>query len=210
MNQQLTTADKEIDNIANEAQHDAGFQSMLKFKKGDYYCDQEQVPLGTMYLAHCKAWTKSWIHFVDKKVVERRIYRIANGERAPERDEIPDNDQSVWPADPNGKPMDPWVLQYLLPLEQQESGEVHIFVAQSFGGRRAVGEICTTWAKRAKRTPGCGQPIIMLAKEMMPTKNWGDVPRPCFEVMGWDDRMQATKEVEVEKMKPEFDDEIPF
>ena len=81
----LPTKD-EIDNIGNEAQKDAGFQKMLKFKKGDYFCDGEEVPLGTKYIAHCIGWTKTWVHFVDQKVVERKLYRIAEGQRAPERD----------------------------------------------------------------------------------------------------------------------------
>lgn len=210
MNDQALTSNKEAENIESEAREDTGFSSMLKFKKGEYYCDGELVPMGTQYLAHCKAWTKTWIHFVDKKVTERKIYRVALGERAVERDELSDNDQGTWPRDPNGKPMDPWVLQYLVPFEDQESGNVRIFVAQSFGGRRAVGDLCTAWAKRARRDPKCGQPIIMLAKVNMPTKNWGDVPRPSFEVLAWDDTVQVTKEVEVEKVKQDFDDEIPF
>lgn len=211
MTGQQLTSNREAQNIADEAQKDAGFQSMLKFKKGDYYCDGEEVPLGTQYLAHCRAWTKTWVHFVDKQVVERRVYRVANGERAPERDEIPDNDESQWPIGPNDRPQDPWVLQYLLPLENQTNGDVHIFVAQSFGGRRAVSEICTKWAKRAARDPKGGQPVIKLGKAMMPTKKWGDVPRPDFVFVGWDDGAeQLVQEVDMDQVKEPFDDEIPF
>jgi hypothetical protein len=209
MDQDLTT-NREAENIVSEAQGDTGFQKMLKFKKGDYWCDGEEVPHGTVYLAHCKAWTKTWVHFEDKKVVERKIYRVAQGQKAPERDQLPDNDQSTWPMGPSGKPQDPWVLQYLLPLESQETGEVQIFVAQSFGGRRAVADICTQWGRRAAKNPKSGQPIIKLAKAAMPTKNWGDVPRPDFQVLGWDDTSLEHKEVDVTTIKEDLNDDIPF
>jgi hypothetical protein len=211
--QELMT-NREAENIVNEAREDAGFQKMLKFKKGDYWCDGEEIPLGTVYLAHCKAWTKTWVHFELSSVVERKVYRVALGERAPERDQLPDNDESKWPMGPNGKPQDPWVLQYLLPLEDQGSGDVQIFVAQSFGGRRAISELCTAWGRRVTKNPKGGQPIIQIGKAMMPTKKWGDVPRPDFEVIGWDDTAVEHKAVDMAavslKQSNEFNDEIPF
>lgn len=217
MSNQEMTNNREAENIAREAQTDAGFQKMLKFKKGDYVCDGEEVEIGTVYLAHCKAWTKTWVKFVDKKVTERKVYRISLGERAPERDQLPDNDPAAWSIGPDKKPQDPWALQYLLPFENQETGDVQIFVAQSFGGRRAVADLCTAWAKRAGRHPHGGQPIIKLEVTTFPTKNWGDVKRPIFEVIGWDDRVgqpggtAEVKTVDVQKIKQdEMDDEIPF
>lgn len=218
----------EIRNIGEEAQQDAGFQKMLKFKKGTYICDGEEVPLGTRMLAHTLSWTKAWIHFVDQKVVERKNYRIARGERAPERERLPDNDQSKWPIGINKLPADPWVYQYLLPMENPETGDVAIFVASSFGGRRAIADLCTAWSRRAAQIQKLGkvggQPFVTLQTVLMPTKNFGDVPRPHFEIVSWDDpdelaeildgspvlakpRIEVSEEV---LKKQEFDDEIPF
>jgi hypothetical protein len=194
---------------------------MLKFKKGEYFCDGEEVPLGTQYIAHCIGWTKTWVHFEDQKVVERKIYRVARGEKAPERDRLPDNDESKWPIGINRQPADPWVYQYLLPMEDQQSGEVRIFVGSSFGGRRAVADLCSAYARHSTKNKGSGQPIISLQMLMMPTKNFGDVPRPHFEIVGWDEVSQpgsantAAREPirtvsEAVLKKQEFDDEIPF
>jgi hypothetical protein len=54
----------------------------------------------------------------------------------------------------------------------------------------------------------------------MPTKNFGDVPRPHFEIVGWDDdgvvdgggvpREPIRTVSEAVLKKQEFDDEIPF
>ena len=48
----------EAENILNAAQKDAGFEKLLKFRKGDYFSDEQLVPLGTKYIAHVIGWTK--------------------------------------------------------------------------------------------------------------------------------------------------------
>ena len=205
------TSNREAENIINEAQSDTTFLKMLKFKQGDYWCGDEEIPLGTVYLAHCKSWTKSWIHFENRRVVERRNYKVAAGEKAPERDRMPNNDQETWPPGPDGKTkQDPWAFQYLLPFENQETGEVQIFVAQSFGGRRAVSDLCTQWGRRILKNPKAGQPIIKIGKTTFPSKNFGDVKAPVFEVIGWDDTAVEHREVDVKSLKDDMNDEIPF
>lgn len=204
---------QELENLKKATRDDVRFQKMLKFKKGDYFCGEEQIPLGTVYLAHTKSLVKTYIHFVDKKVVERKIYRAALGETCPDRHEIPDNDESLWPKDAAGKPQDPWPLQYLVPFENMENGDVHIFVGQSVGGRRAIIELVDTYLKRASRERKTGQPIIKLATTTFPSKNWGDVKAPLFDIIGWDDTVAGAvaKQVDLEAVKKaEFNDEIPF
>jgi hypothetical protein len=136
---------------------------------------------------------------------------VALGERPPEREELDDPDEAKWPEGLDG-PADPWVYQYLLPLENVSSGEVVIFATSSFGGRRAVADLCSAYGKRAKRVTTCGQPIVALATVDMPTKKFGKVPRPHFEIVGWDDGTADN----VEQPPPavtlghELNDEIPF
>ena len=141
----------EIDNILGAAQEDAGFAKLLKFKKGGYFIGEELVPLATEYIAHAIGWTKCWIKFVDDEVAERKVYRVALGERPPERENLDDLDQDNWPDGIDGKPADPWSLQYLLPLEKLSDGEVVIFTTSSFGGRRAVAELCAAYASAQQK-----------------------------------------------------------
>lgn len=197
--------------IADAAMDDAGFQKMIKFRHGDYWSDEVQIPLGTRMLVHCVGWTKCWIHFEHRQVVERKVYRVLQQENPPTRDELDHNDPSTWPPGPDGRPADPWVYQYLLPLED-DYGEVRIFVASSLGGRRAVSDVCSAWGRRAARDENCGQPFVKLQKTLMPTKNFGDVPRPLFEIVGWDKPGQDMVEVNtasIEKVD-DMNDEIPF
>jgi hypothetical protein len=186
-NRSLTTHGTEIEHIHDAAQEDAGFGKILKFKKGDYSINEEEIPLGTKFIAHTRAWSKGWIKFVDGEVTERNMYRVALGEKPPEREELDDQDQDNWPEGLDGKPADPWVYQYLLPFEDPSSGEIVVFVTSSFGGKRAVADLCAAYARRAAKVAGCGQPIIKLQVTDMPTKKFGKVPRPSFEVIGWDE-----------------------
>ena len=211
-NTHIASPSSEAQAIAKAADQDVGFQKMLKFKKGDYWCDNEEVPKGTTYIAHAVGWTKTWVHFESGMVVERRIYPMKDNPVVPERDELPNNDQSTWPPGIDDRPADPWVLQYLLPMENPNTGDIHVFVSGSYGGKRAIGDLCANWARRNIKNPDCGQPIVKLQKAMMPTKKFGDVPRPYFEVVGWDDaRTEMRREVDIEKVEQhQFDDQIPF
>ena len=84
------------ENILIAAQEDVGFDKILKFKKGDYFIGEQKVPLLTKYIAHPEAWTKCWTKFEDNKVVDRRLYRVARGEKPPEREDLDEQDESTW------------------------------------------------------------------------------------------------------------------
>lgn len=177
----------------------------MKFKKGSYVVDDQTVPLGTEYLLHATAWVKSWTKFIDGAFIERQLYRVALGEQPPEREELDDQDQTTWKPGIDGKPRDPWILQYMVPLEDLSSGDIVVFTTQSAGGQRAVSDICGTYAKRCKRGV-FGQPIVKLQSTMMPTRKFGDVQRPLFEVSRWDDGEPAQND---DSAVP-FDDAIEF
>jgi hypothetical protein len=200
----------EANHIAVAAMQDAGFEKLLKFKKGVYEVDGTTVPMGTEYIAHCVGWTKCWIKFVDQKVVERKMYRVAEGARVPEREELDDNDRNKWPPGPNGQPADPWAYQYLLPLEDK-AGDLLIFVTSSIGGKRAVADLCKSYSRRATRTGASEQPVIKLGGAVMPTRMYGDVPRPNFEIVGWDQSREGIRTIQApDTLKDEMEDDIPF
>ena len=201
----------EAENILGAAREDAGFEKLLKFKKGEFLIGEELVPLGTEYIAHVVGWTKCWIKFVDGEVADRKPYRVAYGEQPPEREDLGDLDRDTWPDGLDGKPADPWVLQYLVPLENLSSGEIVVFVTPSTGGRRAVADLCAAYAMRVAKKPNSGQPIIRLRETAMPTRRYGKVPRPYFEIFGWDESSDDGNETPpAVTSEGEFADEIPF
>lgn len=212
MNETLPAV-KEADAILAGVQADAGFERMLKFKKGRYVdSDGLDIPKDSKFVAHCVGYTKCWIKFKDQEFVEKHLYRVSLGEVPPERDELDDNDPTKWAIGINGGPADPWVLQSILPLED-EKGDILLFVASSFGGKRAVADLCRAYAQRTKRTGQSEQPIILLKETMMPTKKFGPVPRPFFEIVGWDSsNREGIREVKPanESLRDEMNDAIPF
>jgi hypothetical protein len=199
----------EVENIHAAAQEDAGFEKILKFKKGKYFIGEDEIPLGTKYLAHTTAWTKCWIKFLDGEVADRKMYRVALGEKPPVREDLDERNEDEWPNGLDGEPADPWVYQYLLPLENLETGEVAIFVSSSYGGKRAVSDLCDAYAKNTKKT-GCGQPIIKLKTTDMPTKKFGKVPRPLFEVDHWDEAGGVEVMPPTTSPPDDMNDAIPF
>src|SRR5262249_55941479 len=185
MSNDVAVRSSQLANIEAAAREDAGFEKILKFKKGEYFIGEDEIALGTEFLAHTVGWVKCWIKFLNGEVAERKLYRVALGEKPPLREDLDCRDEDEWPAGLDDEPADPWVFQYLLPLENLESGEVVIFVTSSFGGRRAIADLCDGYTKRAKKAR-YGQPIIKLAKADFVTKKFGKVPRPLFEVVSWD------------------------
>ena len=183
---------------------------MLKFVKGKFKVQDNEVPLGTQYIAHANQLTFCWIKFRDKKVVDRKFGKAIDRWRPPERDELDDGDQSQWETGLDGKPKDPWVFQRLLPFEHLESGEVVIFVTSSTGGKIACDELVREYARRVKRTGSRALPIVALRSKDMPTTYYGPVPRPYFEVVGHEDTDGKGVEVDFGKDKGPISDSIPF
>jgi hypothetical protein len=208
--QNIVPIHSEAENIARAAQEDAGFLPNLKFNAGAYFLDKEEIALGSKFLAHAIGWTRVWLKFGQGKLLERNAYPVLEGRSPPLRDDLGDLDQSRWEiSEMTRQPQDPWVLQQQLPMES-EHGMMCTFISSSFGGKRAVSDLCSAWARRASRDPRAGQPIIKLSKTMMPTR-FGPKPRPLFEIVGWDEVREAVRAVEQTRVKTDdMNDEIPF
>jgi len=166
-----------------------GHEKLLKFVKGKYKVRDDEVSLGTQYVAHANQLTYCWVKFVDKKVVERRHGKAVEKWVPPEREDLDDKDLSKWETGLDGKPKDPWSFQHLLPFENLENGEVVIFTTSSIGGQMATEEIVNAYARRLKRAKSRALPIVKLASKDMPTRYYGNVPRPHFEVDGLEDAL---------------------
>jgi hypothetical protein len=199
----------EADNILTASHEDCGFGKLAKFKKGQYFVNDDEIPLGTEFVAHANQWTYCWLNFMNGKVTDRRMSKVAEGIAPPRREDLGDNDPSKWETGLDGKPKNPWSLQYLLPLENLENGEVLIFTTGSVGGKMGVAELCRTWARRAKKGLRA-LPIVKLSAIDMPTKVFGPVPRPHFRIVNWDEAAASSIEVIPFNAASDLDDEIPF
>lgn len=143
--------------------------------------------------------------------MEKKLYKVALGERRPPREELDDTQKM-------NTEYDPWSDQYFLPMENLATGEVVIFVTSTYGGREAVRNLCDEYQKRT-RAGQFGQPIVQLAVGKWKSKKFGEQPCPAFEIVGWDDKQADMNASEVSiaaalpvtaKPRDDMDDEIPF
>ena len=69
-------------------------------------------------------------------------------------------------------------------METLDTSELLLFYTTSAGGIRACRELSDVWARTAR----CGVlPIIALQVAQMRIKDIGNVPRPDFPIVAWDD-----------------------
>jgi hypothetical protein len=202
------------------AAHDvkSGFGKLLKFTKGEFQTGDNQLPIGTKFVAHVDQIARAWVQFSGTKLVDIKLYKVVDGSRLPAREELGDNDETLWEPDPRGGRKDPWALQWYLPLSGLTDGEVLTFVTSSQGGIGALGRLCTLYGRRFE-TGQRGLPVIELATDSYKHKAFGTVKVPEFKVLSWDDsvpRPQHDAPVDAEfapadaKSSDDIDDMIPF
>lgn len=152
MSKELTTKDQDAaDMILRETRDHT---RLLQFKKGKYFCGDDEVEAGHEYIAFPLDMMRGGILFVDGIPVEQRIGRVAAGFRL-NVEELGDG----------------WQRQILLPLEDTETGEVLAFVSTSTGGEIAVEELSRRVAHDVKKgSVAAGTPLIRLAVGSFPTK----------------------------------------
>jgi hypothetical protein len=186
---------------ANEAGGEIGL--LLKFVKGKYEVGDDEVPLGTQFVAHIDQLARGYVKFLDGQVADRRIGMVADGYKLPPREELGDLDETRWEKDSQGKPRDPWVVQWYLALTRVETGELLTFVTGSKGGISAIGALCRVYARKY----GIGVlPIVALRVRSYKHKLFGRIETPDFEIVGWD----GVPAQAVPQSYPEEEEEVPF
>jgi hypothetical protein len=158
-----------------------GFGPLLKFVKGHYYIGDAEVAAGREYVAQMPSVACGWVKFVDKKVADQKIGKIADGFRMPERDTLGDLDQSKWEVDSKG-PRDPWAKQWYLPLLDAESGEFVVFVTGSNGGQRTIGGLCRNYGSNPHR----GLPIVQIGARGYKHPEHGRIEEPEIKIIDWE------------------------
>ena len=157
----------------------------------------------------------------NKRPIEHRVTEA--GKIHPDRDDLPDQDESQWSPGLDGKPADPWKDTRYLYLINPRSGQSYTFVTDSYGGRRAVGSLKSKILNVRWVYPGA-VPLIKCTSAPFKTQ-YGMKRRPEFKILEWRNRgggspiedpiSRPQLEHKLEQMKTtakqaEFDDNIPF
>jgi hypothetical protein len=153
---------------------------MLKFADGKFVADKtETLPASTTLVAVNVATV--WVRWQDSKPIEQRVTHV--GQSHPIREELPDQDEAKWPPGLNDEPSDPWRDTRYLHLIDPNTGADYTFVTDSFGGRRAVGDLKQQITNVRTAHP-TAVPLVQLASVMWKTR-FGQKPRPDFKIVGW-------------------------
>jgi hypothetical protein len=185
---------------------------LIKFAKDQRFRrvdDGEEVPLGTEFTVVYDQVQVGWIRFSGKgNLPERKMGPLFAGFAPCPRDELGDNDPSLWEVGLSGKPADPWQSQILLPL-QAADGTLYIFGTTSITGRRAVGRLLDECRKMQRREPN-EYPVIKLALGSFQHRDErvGNVVVPAFPRVG---KTPKTGMAAIDTaVGTDLDDAIPF
>jgi len=204
--QKVTTPTVQYDNPWLEAAAEAGseFGKILKFAKGEWQIGEDAVPGGTEYIAYIDEAARGQMKFEDHTVTDRRIVKMRDG-KPPARESLGDNDPSQWEVDETtGKPRDPWVMQWLLPMSPVDAeGDLTVFATSSKGGIAAIGTLCQVYG----RSPRNGLlPIVALKTRSYKHRVHGKIQTPDLPIVGW----HGTATTPAAPAAAPVDDEIPY
>ena len=118
----------------------------------------------------------------------------------------------------NGEPVDRWRDTRYLRLIDPRTGQDYTFVTDTYGGRKAVGDLKSQITNVRFAQPGA-VPIVQLGSTMMKTA-FGLKPRPEFKVVGWRNKNSAAVQLTdgspkkppedtPSEIEPPFNDQIP-
>jgi hypothetical protein len=180
----------------------AASNPLLRFVKGAWVLNGEDIDTGTEFVAYPFDTMRGFARWEDNAVVEQRLNRIADRVHL-EREELPEDQD--------------WKPQHAMPLESADTGEVCVFVTGSHGGKKAINDLINKTARAVKSGRSDATPLIRLAVGSFPSKQYGDIPCPVFEIIKEDPKEVGggTKgDGDAEFAKPSsgkpFNDEIPY
>jgi hypothetical protein len=124
----------------------------------------------------------TWSKFIDGKLIERRVYRTADGEMAPEREELGDTEENAWPLDKAGKKRkDPWSRMVYLPMKGAD-GEVVAFKAT---GGSAIGEIGELVGMYGSADRHGRLPVVVIETRNFESQHGNTIHVPVFRLVDW-------------------------
>jgi hypothetical protein len=157
---------------------------LLRFSKGDYIADKTEIPAGTQMVAAVDALVVGWVRWQGKQQVERRLGRVADGFREPDRTELGHLDESQWESDSDGRPNDPWQRTRLLPMKRIHDGELFTLTLNGRGrGGEAIGRLAGAYGRSRNREDS--YPIIKLGVDAYDHKQYGRIKFPVLPIIGW-------------------------
>jgi hypothetical protein len=142
--------------------------------------NEAQVDTDEQFIVNPHEMVDTWTKFINGKLVERKVYRTIDGEMAPEREELGDNNESTWPFR-NGKAKDPWQRAVYLPMKDN-AGEVVAFKATGNSAIAEVGELVGMYGSTNRHGKF---PVVELQTRNFESQHGSVIYVPVFRLKDW-------------------------
>jgi len=182
------TADERLEALARSASN----VTLLKYNSGNWTISDIPVPPDTRFVVYPDQTAHSWTHFADGKVVTEISAVVAQDDDGHAelrivagrgRKDLGFDDKTEWESDSAGKPRDPWVYCFGLPMMNANTGAVIVFKAASAGGMGAIAQQVATFT----RNKHLGYPIVTLSTSSYKNKKHGGFTAfPVFVNVGYE------------------------
>jgi hypothetical protein len=161
---------------------------VLKYdgQKNIWHCKGSSMDLtGTLMACLGHKMAHGWVKFVNKEATDRKISWIYDD--LPLREELGDMDQSKWLPGLDGKPQNPWLLSYYVPLYDLETKTQFVWITNNKGGKAEVKNIRGLFAGGLRdNPPECLMvPVVELQGREIHTKFGSTVFWPQLWVDRW-------------------------
>jgi hypothetical protein len=182
------TAAERLDALSRSASN----VTLIKYNSGNWTIADLPVPPDTEFVLYPDKVSHYWTHFADSKVVTEIIAIVADDEegdvelrivKGRGRENLGYDDQTKWEPDSSGKPRDPMVYGFALPMRNVKTGAVVMFKSASVGGMGAIaGQVASF-----NHNKHLGYPIVTLSTSSYKNKKHGGYTSfPVFVNVGYD------------------------
>jgi hypothetical protein len=183
---------------------------LLKFSKGDFLAGQDSrlIPQGSKLVAVMDTLEVGWQRWENQRPVSFRMGLLIEGFTPPSRQDLGDNDSSLWETDDDGEPRDPWqATNYLRFVDLNNKDRLEFtFTTSSKGGLGAVAKLCREYGRAVEKEGRAEQyPIVRLDVESYAhrDRSLGRIKFPSFAIIGWVDK-------NLTPVRDSIGDTIPF
>jgi hypothetical protein len=156
-------------------------------KQGEFEISEtETIPAGTRCIAHVDEVMFGWRKWLDNKLVETRMGRVADRYIPTLRRDLGDTDEGDWEVQDDGSRRDSWQFCASLPLTRLDTGENYLFSVSSKGGLRCINGLTRTYGTRVRaKGDAAGRPIVELQPDSYKHRTYGKIFFPVLHVVGW-------------------------
>jgi hypothetical protein len=183
--------------------------TLLKFTQGDYVAGKEgdEIPEGTLMIVGMDTIKVGWQKWQDGRVVDECIGLLIDGFVQPKREELGDNDKSLWETDDDGALKDLWSqVNFAQMIDAKDHNKQFTFTTSSKGGIGAIGKLCREYGRELDRGRDGQYPVVRLdvGSYAHKDRSLGRIKFPTFTIVDWVDKET------LEAVKDLIGDEIPF